>query len=115
MRPEEDPRYLAPISEFVPRGETSDALEAQIQQNQEMLATFSTMGWRYVRSILEDRRDAHIDALTKVTGAHDLDAIFGLRQGLHLIEEMLGLEELARTRLKHDSEMLNKLRNREAK
>ncbi len=115
MKPEEDPRYLAPVSEFVPRGETSDALEAQIQQNGEMLATFSTMGWRYIKSILEDRQQAHLDALTKVNGAQDLNIIYGLRQGLALMNEMLSLEDLARDRLKHDSEMLNKLRNREGK
>jgi hypothetical protein len=115
MRPEDDPRYLAPVQDFVPRGETTEALENQIALNGSMLSTFSTEGWRYVRMILEDRRDAHISALTKVSSnAMTMDVIFGLRQGLHIIEELLGLEDLAKERLKHDSELLNKLRNREA-
>ncbi len=115
IRPEDHPRYLAPVEDFKPPKEEPTYLEAQINHHQALLATFSTEGWKTVKKVLEARRDSHIEALTLVTGATEIAAIFGLRQGLALLEMMLGLEDKAKQALKQDSELLYKIRNREEK
>jgi hypothetical protein len=113
-RPEDDPRYLPPVAEFVPRGETPEALEAAIDKHMAMLATFDSPGWELMKTNLEERRQGHIDGLTKITGVDTMDAIHGLRVGLRLLEEMLGQEDYSKKLLKRDSEKLNKIRKREA-
>jgi hypothetical protein len=115
LRPEDDPRYLPPPVEFVPKGDQPAHLEERIAINGAILSTFASEGWVHIKGVLERRKESHINALCSVTGAHDLDAIFGLRQGLYLINQLIDLEDTARAELKRDSENLHRIRNREEK
>lgn len=113
LRPEDDPRYLAPVKPFIPKADTPEELESALAYHGAMLSMFSTPGWKELQNILKNRRDHAIKALTSINGETEVFGIYALRQRLALVEELLGFEETSKKASALAQERLSKLRTRE--
>ena len=110
MTPQIDHRELPPIAPFIPRGTSAEELEANIAYHSDLLAMFSTKGWRSLQEILTSRRDSQLHSLTSFGGVETIEEVYAIRQGLALCNELLGLEEASRKAVARGNEMLHKVR-----
>jgi hypothetical protein len=110
MEPDEDPRYLPPLKEFVPDALNPAEVAEDLQFHEEVVGMFASKGWAHVAKVLNDVRFSHITRLTKFGGQDNLDVIYGMRAGLAVIEEIFGMEENSVAAVERDKALLYKLR-----